>query len=551
MKNYSIKIISAILVALFITSSDVNAQGTFSGSLEMNTNFFLRDSTTNDTTQTVAIPPQTQNELTGGELWLNMNYNYKGYDLAMRFDALYNSNLPNPQRSYTAQGLGYWHIRKKIDKLDITVGHLYDQIGAGIIFRSYEARALFIDNALVGTRLQYDLLEKDNASLFVKAFMGRHKKPFQNNSDKILGKAYKPFVKGINLEGYWTDNEGKLSLAPGLGIVNRTLNEDAMNAIVSNVQLLSESDRFVPKYNVYATTLYNTLTAGDFTWYVEGAYKTEEAIINAKDSLVNKDGSVLYTSLAYSQKGFGVTVEAKRTENFVLKSLPTDPSLLNQEGAITFLPPMTRVNTYRLTSRYNAPTQFLGELAFQADVRYSPHRKLNFNLFGSYIDDLDGNALFREAHFNARYRKKKYAVVSGLQLLWYNQGTYEGKGNIPLVQTITPYVDFLYKITRKKSIRAELSYMYTKQDLGQWAFAQVEVGFAPNWIITASDMINVVPKKTNKIVHYPSLSVVYTRKANRFTLSFVRQVAGVVCTGGICRPEPAFSGVRFNVISSF
>jgi len=52
-------------------------------------------------------------------------------------------------------------------------------------------------------------------------------------------------------------------------------------------------------------------------------------------------------------------------------------------------------------------------------------------------------------------------------------------------------------------------------------------------------------------IHYPRFDVFYNIKSNRFGLSYVKQVEGVVCTGGICRLEPAFSGVKFNVTSSF
>lgn len=548
------RILLLATIFIFILSGMTYAQdtGTFSGSLELNSNFFIRDSTTSDTTSNLSIPPQTANEFFGGEAWLNMNYNYKGFDFGLRFDAFYNSNLENTQRSYTAQGIGYWHIRKKIHNLDITAGHFYDQIGSGIIYRSYEIRPLFIDNALIGLRLGYDLIDKEAGSLTVKGFMGRHKKPFEDDKTQIISGAFRPVVKGLSFDGYWGSESGKVSFAPGAGIVSRTLDEGTMNLIVGAVTLLDSIDAFVPKYNVYATTLYNTLSVGNFTLYGEGAYKTKEAVFNpVLDSLVYKDGNVLYGSVAYSQKGFGATLEAKRTENFSVKSDPINDNLLNQEGTMNFLPPMTRVNTYRLTSRFNAPTQEFGELALQADIRYSPKKTLTFNLFGSLINDLESTPLFRELHFNVSYRKpKQYSVKGGLQYLEYNQDRYEGKTGV-MVHAVTPYVDFLYKFDKKKSLRAEVQYLYSKEDLGQWAFGLLEFSVAPNWIITASDMVNVKPKKSDEVVHYPRLAVVYNNKSNRFSLAFVRQVAGVVCSGGICRPEPAFTGVKFGLTSTF
>lgn len=524
-------------------------QGNFSGSLELNSNFFMRD-----TAIGAANTPQYDNQLSGGEAWLNLNYNYKGFDFGLRFDAFLNSNLRNPQGSYSAQGIGYWHIRKKVNKLDITVGHIYDQIGSGIVFRSWESRPLFIDNALVGVRMTYDLIDKDAGSLTLKGFTGRQRRSFSEDTEDVVSRVYKPAIKGLSFDGFWSSESGKVSIAPGAGVVNRTLDDNTMNLLVANINTYSPVDSFIPKYNSYAFTAYNTLSVGDFAWYVEGAYKTAEGIYDPfADIFINKPGTVFYTSLAYSQKGFGITLEGKRTENYSLRVSPFRDLTEFNSRIINFIPPMARQNTYRLTARYNPATQELGELAFQGDIRFSPKRTLNFNLFGSFINDLDNTPLFREVHFNMRYRKpKKYSMVTGLQYLQYNQAIYEAENlNAPMVETFVPYIDFLYKFDKKKSLRTELQYMHTEQDFGQWIFALMEFSIAPNWIFTVSDMYNVKPLATDDALHYPTAGVIYNHKSNRFGLSYVKQVEGVVCSGGVCRFEPGFSGVKFNMTSTF
>ena len=135
------------------------------------------------------------------------------------------------------------------------------------------------------------------------------------------------------------------------------------------------------------------------------------------------------------------------------------------------------------------------------------------------------------------------------------------------METFTPYFDFLYKIDRKKAIRFESQYMMigddikadSKQDYGSWLFGLVEFTVAPHWTFTISDMYNIDPGKQSPSdatgekldVHYPRFDIYYTNKSNRFSLSYVKQVEGVVCSGGICRLEPAFSGVKMTVNSSF
>lgn len=568
--------IQTLLFAILTTG--LYAQGVFTGGLQATGNFFQRD-----TTIGAANTPQYDNLKTGGEAWLNLRYNISGYDFGLRFDMYQNSNLPNPQDAYSGQGIGYWQIRKQVDKLNITAGNYYDQIGSGIIFRAYEERALAIDNSMLGLRLNYSINEDWN----IKAFAGKQRNPF-GQAGFITG-TYAPLISGLNVDGFKMLNE-TTSIAPGFGIVNRVLDDALIRNISSDIALNNFGDLFFkPKHNVHAFTLYNTLTAGDFSLYIEGSYKTPEAIISPTRIVVDttgnileiyavndsptitgeqvagnylvtyneKPGSVLYASGSYSRKGLGVTLQVKRTQNFPLRINPNETSL---QGIMNFLQPMARQNSKLLTTRYNAATQELSELAIQADVLFKINKQVSGEFNFSNINTLDGELLYREAHLIGKYKKRPWAITGGLQFQQYNQEVYEVKPNVPLVNSFVPYTELVYKIDRKKSIRTELQYRYTKQDLGQWVYALVEYSIAPRWSFSAGDMLTLNPEKyykasnltvSSKPVHFYTLFVSYTEKANKFSLAYVRQPDGIVCTGGICRYEPAFSGVKLTVNSSF
>lgn len=535
--------------------------GQLNGSFQANANFFIRDSLIG-----AANTPQYDRQKYGAEAWMNLNYQNWGFDFGLRFDIFNNSNLLNPTDSYTDQGIGAWFIRKQIDKLGLQVGYIYDQIGSGIIFRAFEERPLLIDNALVGARLTYDIDENWR----IRAFTGRQKQQFST---------YDPILKGGSLEGFISlgDSTSRWSLAPGIGIANRTLDDASMNNLVATLNTYTDRDTFTPRYNTYAFSVYNTLSAGPLSWYVEAAYKTKDNLNDpfgrfirdsttiTGDKYFLAPGSVLYSSLSYAASGFGVSLEGKRTENFSFRIRPQ--ATLNR-GLVGFLPPMTRVNTYRLTSRYNAATQELGEWAWQLDVRYTTtDRKWSFYLNRSHIDDLDGQQLYREWFTEIMYKHKKlWTLTTGLQLQRYNQERYEVKPGVPLLKTTVPYLDFLYKFTRRKSLRLEFQAMMvgqdesvdSRQDYGNWLFGLVELSLAPRWVFALSDMYNLGPGRNSpelngekKGLHYPRLDVYYSIRANRFSLSYIKQVEGVVCTGGICRLEPAFSGLRFSVTTTF
>lgn len=549
-----------VLLSFAGTALAQNNGGRLTGSLETNANFFMRD-----TLIGAANTPQYDRQLFGSEGWLNLNYNNWGFDFGIRFDYFNNSNLLNPTGSYTDQGIGMWYVKKKIKKLGFQAGYIYDQIGSGIIFRAFEQRPLLIDNALFGLKLTYDLSEDWQ----VKAFTGRQKQQFET---------YEPVIRGLAVEGFiMGDSTGRWTMAPGAGVVARALDDATMSNLVATLNTYPEADLFEPKYNAYAFTLYNTLTAGIFSWYVEGAYKTTDAmnnpfgeivrdgVVTVGDKFISESGSTVYSSLSISPPKWGITLEAKRTENF---SWRTRPQTQLNRGLITFLPPMARVNTYRLTARYNAATQDLAEMAYQIDVRYAPSRKLSFNANYSHVNDLDDVKLYRELFTEVQYKYKRlWKLTGGVQIQHYNQERFEFKPNVPIVETFVPYVDFSYKMGKNRSIRFEAQHMSVgddekagaKQDYGDWAFALVEFNIDKHWTITASDMYNIDPGKNSPVdangkkesLHYPRFDVYYKTGPTRLALSYVKQVEGVVCTGGICRLEPAFSGVKFSANTSF
>jgi hypothetical protein len=511
-----------------------------SGSLQANGNFYLRDSAIG-----AANIPQYDRQLVGADAWLNLNYSRSGFDIGVRFDFFQNSQLLNPKSSYSASGVGRWYVKKRIDKLNIYAGYVYDQIGSGIIFRAYEERPLAIDNALLGLNLTYDLTENWK----VKAFTGRQKQQFD---------LYKSNVSGFNTEGYIS--LGKVSLAPGVGIVHRNLDDETVNQVVSSLATYSKADSIGATYNTYATTLYNTLTAGKWTWYIEAAYKTPEVMFDpnaakfnrngtlSEGKLINRSGSIIYSNLGFATEGFGITFEGKRTEGFTFRTTPL--ASLNR-GTLNFLPPMSRQNTYRLTSRYVPATQELGEQALQVDVKYAPKENLNIDVNLSTISNLKNDLLYREIYVSLLFKKEHSQLTLGMQHQTYNQQIYEVKPNVPNVQTITPFVEYIRSFSDTKSLKIEAQYMNNKQDYGSWIFGLAEYSVAPKWVFTVSDMYNFDPKKTKEALHYPTVAVVYAVDANRFSLAYVKQVEGVVCTGGICRLEPAFSGVRLSVNSNF
>jgi len=523
------KIISSLALALVCAQG--YAQGSLSGDLMLNANFFQRDSAIN-----AANNPLYDNYLSGGEAWLGLRYNYKGFTATLRADAFHNSNLYNPTQALNGFGLGAWSLSKEVKDLTLTVGYIYDQIGSGILFRAYEDRGLLIDNALVGVRLKYNLTD----NVYIKGFTGQHKFVFDR---------YQPVVKAVNIEGDFSLGE-KAHIIPGVGALNRTLDRTSMDQVVSTINSQDTATRFVPRYNMYGFTAYNTLTAGDFSWYVEGSYKTNEAIV--KDNILQDlDGNVLYSTLGFARKGIAVNLSGKRTENFVMRTSPNEVLI---RGLMNWQPIVARLRPQRLMARYTPASQDISELALGGDVLLSPSEDLSITLNYTHINTLDDVKLYREAYFDAEYRGwDKWIILVGNQYMQYNQELYQVKAGVPIIESIIPFFEVTYRINDKQSIRTEWEYQFTEQDYGSWIFGLLEYNIAPKWSISVSDMYNTAPgpSSTTGAHHYYNVFAAYTKGPNRFTMSYVKQVEGINCTGGVCRYEPAFSGVRFGMTSSF
>ncbi len=550
------KFLSFCLLAFF--TFNLNAQGRFSGDVQLNVKVFDRDED---------ITPDTEFyrwAFSGMEMWFNLNYVHESdLEIGLRLDAFNNSDLfSGGQTINNGVGIGRFYVKKRIDKLSVEVGHIYDQIGNGFIYRTYENRGLGLDSPLLGIQAKYDLGE----NVQFKAFGGKLKSisQFVGPGDKDLFEVFEPFVKGVNLEGNFQIGESGVRFSPGYGFVNRTTDLASINQIANSINSQPLETRFVPRHNAFVHSFYTSVYLKNWTILAEYAWKSEDTLrdsrLNSGNFLINEEGQVFYSSIGYSVKGFGISASFRDTKFFDFRT-SANQGLFN--GIINFIPPLARQNSLRLPARYQSNAQFLDETGYQLDAIYSPKKGLVFTANYSYIED-DNGKLFQEVYVDAEIKKKgsDWKFLTGFNLVDYNLLVYQGPGKSDWVNTISPFFETTYKITRKKSIRAEAQYLLTKrqfvlggekdpnpdqlQDLGDWVYGLVEFNIAPKYSVSASDMYSI-----DTDIHYYDFSVFYTEKASRFALSFVRQVEGIVCTGGVCRFEPAFNGLKIGMTTSF
>lgn len=536
------------IICAFFSLYQIDAQENLilGGGFQSNANIFLRDSQIG-----AANIPQYDHQIFGGEAWLNLNASYAGFNGGIRFDLFNNSNLLNPQGSYTDQGIGQWYITKSVNKLDLSAGHIYDQIGTGIIYRAYEERTQLIDNALIGVAAKMNFTPDWN----LRGFFGKQRNLFSSYRSSIKGLAFNGFYQPKGDSVNW-------SISPGAGFINRTLSSEMAEELLGIVAGYEPVDQFIPFYNTNAFTVFNTLNYKNLSWYIETAFKPKDIYFDPTairslprgnstlGKLVSKEGYVFYSSLSGTIQSLGFTLEAKKTLGMDFRA---EPLLSLNKGLINFIPPMARINTYRLNALYYPATQFLSEMAYQVDLKYALGDHWNFGVNYSDIRDHSfKNQLYNEIYGEIIYKKDdSWQLTAGVQHQLYNIAVYYGETGEENVNTITPFAELLYKFNRKTSIRVESQYMNNKTDIGSWVNGVVEIGYAPHFLFEISDMYNTQPTKGKKALHYPALGIVYTDGPTRFGVRYVKQIEGIVCSGGICRLEPAFSGIRASINTTF
>lgn len=547
-------LISSAIVG-FSQAEKNDDKGEFSGNFQTNNQFYIKDSTIGANTT------QYEKELSSTDAWLWLNYKRNGYNFTVRFDLFNNSPLLSPQEAYTKSGLGMWSLTKTLDNMDITVGYFYDQFASGMVFRAYEDRNLGLDFAVQGARVRWSPTPNTN----IKAFTGLQKFRFD----------LRPVVlKGVNAEHLIEVNEN-LSITPGVSLVNRTIDKTTMDVIASTINNYDLENRFLPKYNVFVWNVYNTLRYKNISWSFEYAQKTAEAVVNPTTNRMElHDGKVLLTSVSYSTKGFGINAQYRNINKFSLRTSPLE----NQNfGMIAYLPSITKQNVYRLLARYNAFTQEFGEHGLQIEMSYKPkflrkhQTQINFNYsLATGLDNFNANTIgfsskdttryFREYNIEIQHKfTKQFKLSLGYQVINYDQQLFEAKPGVPYVLAHTIFGEATYKFTPTHSMRVEGQYLSTKQDLGSFVNGLVEFNIAPHYSFSIGDMVNVKPGYRNtpaagkdfKLVHYYSIFGAYTFKTTRLTGGYIRQVEGVNCTGGVCRVEPAFNGVRLTLVTNF
>ena len=451
-------------------------------------------------------------------------------------------------------GVSHLHVGATFDWGKVTIGDVYGQFGSGMVLRLYEDRALGVDNALRGGKIEVTPYK----GIYFTALGGKQRRYWNCYTDKAWGWNYKQdAVLGANLDlglQEWIPQlqETGANLSIGGSYVSKYQKADtilfidptAMQAYMYNL----------PQW-VGAGSVRAQLQMKGWNALVEYAYKANDPSILNDYSY--KHGEALLMSLSYSQKGLAVLAQVKRSENMSFRS---DRQANLIAGTINHMPPFAMQHTYMLTSLYPYSTDLIAnEWAFQGEVRYTWKRgtamggkygttlKLNASHIRGTTDTWFGmteEPYYTDVNLELNKKINKEWYIGAMAMYQTYNKRIIGKNGI--MRSGIGVVEAKYAMNKKVQMRAELQYLYSKQYEGQWVAALYELSLWRQLVISGQWMYNIghAPDATNG--HYYTVAATYTHGAHRVMAGYTKTRAGFNCSGGVCRYVPEQQGITLT-----
>ena len=561
------KIVSLLMVfgvSFLGFSQEVNT-GEIHGDFDLNLQSYQEDE---------LIGATAADEVILNNAYLNLNYIKGNFATGLRYESYLNA-LADYDPEFKGNGIPYRYATYSIDGLEVTVGNYYEQLGSGLIFRSYEEKGLGIDNAMDGVRLKYSPTQ----GTYLKTFIGKSRTHFAYSDGIFRGADGEINVNEL------LSSESKIKTILGGSFISRY--QERSNLIFKIPQNVS----------AYAGRL--NLMYGGWNYYGEYAYKINDPANVLSASKMNyASGNAFTQNITFSKRGFGVSAEIHRTDNMTFKS---DRDKDGKAYLINYIPTLSKPHAYSLLALYPCATQADGEFGMQFDVFYKMKKgtllggkygtKLAFNY--SRINGLNGGNSFlndntehdpmlisiknEELYFqdiNLEITKKITKKIKANFVIanqTYNKDFLEGHvpGDYGVLNSTILITDVSYKIKKGHSLRMELQMLKSKQledysehggayengleepAEGDWSMGLLEYTISPHWFFTVQDMYNYGNEISEKQLHYLNLTAGFIKGANRFEIGYGKKREGIFCVGGVCKLVPSSNGFNLSISSSF
>lgn len=534
----------------------------FNGGFESNSQWYLNDTGVRDEFDNPTVHPE---QPLRSNSYLFLNLKYKNWSAGIQGESYMENALLNMNPKYDGANIATYFLQYKNDKIDLTAGYFYEQFGSGLLYRSWEDRALGINNALRGGRVIF----KPTQYITLKSIYGQQRTGFDVSKGKIYGGDLE-----VGFSPIFKFEQTDITL--GMTYVAR----DEKTAI--------ENPNFDDVTHGYAGRL--SVNHNAFYFSSEFDYKSKDAVVQAPGQIDNrliKPGNALLVNLGYSKKGFGVDASFRRLENMSFFSERDAKGNTFNDRIMNFIPSLTKQHHYNLANIYvyqSQPNVLLsdanfvkaGEIGGQLDIFYDFKKgsalggkngmkvALNFsnwNALGgtfyifnpqNYETDYFGFGKRMFTDYNIEITKKwnnKWQSIFSYINQYYNKKFIEdAKGE---VNTNIVAAEATYKFTATRSLRVMGEHLWADYDKKNWAGATTEFNLNSRLSFYLSDLYNYGNDLDYARNHYFNFGGAFRKNSTRIALNYGRQRGGLVCVGGVCRFVPESSGVSLSLNTSF
>ena len=570
-----IGVAAASLFAMEEASAQIKVgEGQISIALESNSSYYAPDKTLEEIG--LVKPEQRKYGNFGSNDYLKVDYNIGRFSAGVQVDgylpALYGYDFYTyGQRDSKFNMFLTKYVQWEDANWGVRLGDIFDQFGNGLIFRAYEDRALGFNNSLAGGRAYYNF----NNMVNVKVVAGLPRLYDVRSNSAIWGG---DLSLSISEMAGWADG----NVAIEGSYVGRYQKDAALNFPVENGMLKGVDSDIL---NMVSGRL-NFEYAG-ISLRGEYAAKLNDDIYNPMLSAAK--GNAITVDLGYNYKRFSASASFRRMENMTT-FIEYRQQGIGGGNAMNYVPLLTRQHTYSLANLnpYRGSSVHTGtEVGGQIDLYYSLRnpkargKYWNFHANFSMFNSLDHNSQMMQKEIKGRnvwidfnfdverqWNKSVKSTFFYSFQRWDEEINHYDSEHAHYCRSHIFVGDVTYKINKKHSLRFEAQYLASNDYEGDWVAATVEYNFAPKFSFYVSDMWNCEPmgdeysaygnffydenyEGKNYLLHYYQVGASFTHNSIRVQLSYGRNRAGYVCSGGVCRFQPAYTGANLALTLSF
>ncbi len=430
------------------------------------------------------------------ENWLDVSYQFGGF----RTGIMLNSQAPSEEGNRQNE-IVHRFFEFNSGPTYVRAGHFHGLFGRGLVFNSYEDRVVRID-----TRLDGIVASTRQGNLNATVFSGS------------------PSVRQLDIRGGDAEYNvvGNLFLG-GSGLTFRSDNgPNATNEVFREW--------------VGSVRARSNFGFGDF--YIEQGYKTGYEYDRLTDEA--DEGKAFYGNLNLYHGPFSISWENSYYERFAVVKAADGKTTLNRP------PSLAREFTWTLLNRSPHNLDPDDEKGNNLDLMYSGDHGWSLLASGAQLKNLEDEIVYELAFGSVKKSDLgPFNATAGF-------GYQDTEG---LRQTIVGELVWKVDETHSWTFQAEHQHVRlgggTGYDLGAYDvdWFKLEYETAPRWAFAGMFEINNKYDEQRPAAEaegpFPAGQISYTiSRGGNLNLWFGKRQAGFLCSGGVCKFEPAFNGVE-------